>query len=325
MRRLPPAFLTLPPPGDRALPALVRKVRLLGVRALLTTPGVPFAGRLRRELEADGPGTLDRVGAADVLPRLLCLAAGIAREEALDGLETLYDSPSPSFAVGAGAHLAAADTFPMAHLEAHPDKDGNALDLGDRSPEDWVDALRSALGIVAAALPEWDVGIRPHVVGRWVPVGCDDREHRSASYREAPGLAYLTLHPDPLTMAEAVLHEAQHSALNLLSWFDPLLDDADDVLVTSPVRPDPRPLRGVLLAAHAFVPVAAMHLRLAEAEHGAASGDRFAVRRAEVLRSNEDALAILEARAHPTSAGRRVLRDLRGLQDAVVAATPEAA
>jgi len=311
--------LTLPSPEDRTLAGLLRKVRLLGVRALLTTPGAPLAERVRRELEDDGPATLERIGAPDVLPRLLCLAAGLSVGRALDGLETLYDAAAPSVPVDGSAHLALVDTFPLANVEAHPDKDGNDLDLGGRPPDAWVDALRGALGIAEAALPEWSSGVRPWAVRRWVPVGCDDREHRSASYREAPGLAYLTLHPDPLTMAEAVVHEAQHTALNLLSWFDPLLED-DDVLVASPVRPDPRPLRGVLLAAHAFVPVAAMHLRLAESAHPVASAGRFAERRAEVLQANADALATLQARARPTPAGARVIDGLRALHDAVAAA-----
>ena len=35
----------------------------------------------------------------------------------------------------------------------------------------------------------------------------------------------------------------------------------------SPVRPDPRPLWGILLAVHAFLPVAVMHRRLRADSH----------------------------------------------------------
>jgi HEXXH motif-containing protein len=237
-------------------------------------------------------------------------------EECLDGLEEYLEGGSvPTVPVADGVHLALEDSNPLAMVEAHPDKAGNALDLGGRDVDVWVQSLRDALDVVAFALPEWTAGIQPQALGRILPVGYDDREHRSASYREAPGSAYLSLHPDPLTMAEALVHEGQHSALNLLSHFDPLLKDAPDVLVSSPVRPDPRPLRGVLLAVHAFVPVAALHLRLAAA--GRPLGPRFVERRREVLQSNADALATLDAHGHPTELGGRVIRDLRALHQAV--------
>lgn len=319
MRRLPSACLTLPSPDDRTLPSLARKARLLGIRALLSTPGVALANRVRRELEADGPGTLERVGAPDVLPRLLCLAAGIAHDDAVRDLEQLYDRPAESLPVAEGVHLALRDTFPLAHLEGHPDKDGNAWDLGGQDTARWVEALGAAFQVIESALPEWNSGVRPHACARVVPTGWDDAQHRSASFREAPGLAYLSLHPNPLTMAEAVVHEGQHSALNLLSHFDALLDDGPDVLVTSPVRPDPRPLRGVLFAVHAFVPVAALHLRLAEADHPLAHASGFVQRRQQVLHSNHDGLTTLEG-AHPTAWGTRILRELRALHDAVAAA-----
>ena len=57
---------------------------------------------------------------------------------------------------------------------------------------------------------------------RVVPVGFHAEQHLSASYREAPGLVYLTLHPSPLTLAEAIIHETQHVKLNALSWLDPI-------------------------------------------------------------------------------------------------------
>ena len=75
-------FLTLPAAEDRTLASLHRKVRLLGLRAILSaSPPSPSAARLQRSLrgglETDGPATLARIGAPDVLPRALCLAAGV--------------------------------------------------------------------------------------------------------------------------------------------------------------------------------------------------------------------------------------------------------
>jgi HEXXH motif-containing protein len=293
-------------------------VRLLGLRAWITAQH-PSSDRVRAELEEDGHRALARAGEPDVLPRLLCLAGGVlSAEECLAGIEAVSSgSGAPRVQVASGVHLALEDTNPLRDIEAHPGKDGNTLDLGGRAPDVWVAALRAALDAIDEVLPEWSSGIRPFAMSRFVPVGYDPVEHRSASFREAPGLAYLSLHPDPLTMAEAIMHEAQHSALNLLSWFDPLLTNDPAQLAASPLRPDPRPLLGVLLAAHAFVPVAALHLRLASRNHPLSEGPRFAERRAEVCAANTEALEVLEAAARPTTAGARVLQDLRVLHDAV--------
>jgi HEXXH motif-containing protein len=45
----------------------------------------------------------------------------------------------------------------------------------------------------------------------------------------------------------------------VLLELDALLENAFSPLYPSPVRPDPRPLHGVLLAVHAFLPVARLY------------------------------------------------------------------
>jgi HEXXH motif-containing protein len=219
-------------------------------------------------------------------------------------------------------HLSLLDTNPLAMIEDHPQKSGNAVSLGGRPAGDWVRAMDGALALVAAALPSWFAEL-PHALERVVPVGCDAERHLSASYREAPRLAYLSLHPDPVTMAEALVHETQHTKLNTLAWFDPVLHNAWTSWTASPVRPDLRPLMGVLMAAHAFVPVAALHFGLAEAGHPLALTPTFAKRRAQVLASNARALAVLDATAEPTAIGARLLRDLGRLHADLARAAPD--
>jgi HEXXH motif-containing protein len=136
----------------------------------------------------------------------------------------------------------------------------------------------------------------------------------SASYREAPGLCYVTLHPDLVTMAEALIHETQHGKLNALSFFDPVLENGYSEWSESPVRPDLRPLMGVLLAVHAFVPVAAFHQRLAEIDHPLSRSVETRRRRAAVLDSNARGLETLRDKAKPTSLGARILSELSALQ-----------
>jgi HEXXH motif-containing protein len=219
--------------------------------------------------------------------------------------------------------LALLDTNPLAMIEGHPEKRGNALDLGSRAPREWIAALDEALGLVRAGIPTWHAEI-PAALDRILPVGWGAERHLSASYREAPRIAYLSLHPSALTLAEAIVHETQHTKVNVLSWFDPVLENAWTEWTESPVRPDLRPLMGVLMAAHAFVPVAALHHGLAVGGHQVASTPEFQARRAHVLASNGRALSILQARGRPTMAGARLLQGLETLHAELIETVPGA-
>lgn len=378
------ALLTLPRTGDRTMPRLTRKVRLLAVRHLLTAtlPDKPTAlvavqRVLMRALKRDDAAVLDAIGQPDVLPWLLlsqqgmwstaeCLRAAVPNllaalgrtpEGALwdvpvsslaaNGRRWSFDAPAqgltidpvgielrladgtvarladlPSEAIdhpiGAGVSLATWDGFPMSMVEDHPDKDGNAIDLGGHPLSAWTDALAAALQMVQRGLPAWHAEL-PRTLKRLIPVGYEPEKHLSASYREAPNTAWLTLHPNRLTLAEAMVHETQHGKLNTAMLLDPLLKNGRTFWTDSPVRPDLRPLIGVLLAVHAFVPVAALHHALADEF----PDDRgFAERRAQVLASNERGLKILRESAEPTELGARILRDLSALHDALVTAAP---
>ena len=177
--------------------------------------------------------------------------------------------------------------------------------------EAWGTALGEALALIDL-LPSWR-GELDALGVRLLPVGFEPERHLSASYREAPGIVYLTLHPSRLTLAEALVHECQHGKLNLLTWLDPVLKNGQTTWTPSPVRPDLRPLMGVLLAAHAFVPVAALHAALEESDHPLAKTPTFGRRKAEVLSGNARALEILDRLADPTPTGRRVLDALHAL------------
>lgn len=223
---------------------------------------------------------------------------------------------TPFLALGHGLSLSIWDKNPLSMLEEHPDKHGNALSLGGRDQEAWRAALSEALKLLEAGLPAW-LGELPDTLCRLVPVGFEPERHLSASYREAPGVAYLTLHPDPLTLAEAIVHEAQHSKLNLLSWLDAVLVNGRTTWTPSPVRPDLRPLMGVLLAVHAFVPVAALHAGLAAMDHPISRAAPFQRRRAEVLASNQRGVVVLQRLAEPTELGQRLLHELVVLHSAL--------
>src|SRR6185503_4671918 len=110
----------------------------------------------------------------------------------------------------------------------------------------------------------------------------------SASYQEAIGTIYMTLHPSLMTMAEAVIHEFSHNKINALFELDDVLENAWAPLYTSPVRPDPRPLHGVLLAVHAFLPVARLYERMIEQGDPLAESSAFRGRYAAIRRINRE-------------------------------------
>src|SRR5258708_27261484 len=113
-------------------------------------------------------------------------------------------------------------------------------------------------------------------------ISWDGVKHLSASYQEILGTIYLTLHPSQMTLTEALIHEFSHNKINALFEVDDVLENAWSPLYTSPVRPDPRPLHGVLLAVHAFLPVARLYEKMTEADHPLARRGEFAQRFARI-------------------------------------------
>lgn len=229
------------------------------------------------------------------------------------GPTVLSDAPDrPFYTIDRGIVLATVDDNPLAMVEAHPDKSGNALDLGARPVEEWVASLRDAFDRVGRYLPivreEMDL-----VLHQLVPVGADDEKHLSASYREALGTIYLTIHPSAMTMTEALIHEFSHNKLNAMLELDPLLENAFYPLFTSPVRPDPRPLHGVLLAVHAFLPVAELYRQMIERDDPLARSEAFRGRFATIVRKNHEGTSVLLENARPTAAGRALLDEIRRL------------
>ncbi len=148
-----------------------------------------------------------------------------------------------------------------------------------------------------------------------VPVGYDAERHLSASYQEAIGTLYLTLHPQLMTMTEALIHEFSHNKLGALLELDPLLENAFHPLYKSPVRPDPRPLHGVLLAVHAFQPVARLYERMIEADHPRARSADFRRRYQQILATNREGAETVLTHGVPTEVGAAVLDEIRRWDD----------
>ena len=220
------------------------------------------------------------------------------------------NAKNPFFEINEHTKLALADNNPLSMFEAHPDKEGNAIDLGGKDVQEWTTMLKDAFSLVAEFLPdlrrEMDL-----LIQQIVPVGYHPQKHLSASYQEAIGTIYMTLHPNLMTMTEALIHEFSHNKINALFEVDPLLHNAFSPLYTSPVRPDPRPLHGVLLAVHAFLPVARLYERMIDAGHPLAKRPGFEQRFADVRKINAEGAAVVLENGKPTEIGRGVLDEIR--------------
>jgi HEXXH motif-containing protein len=207
------------------------------------------------------------------------------------------------------SRFALADDSPLAQFETHPDKAGSGLDLGGKSADEWTSALRDALDLVRLGLPsiadEIDL-----LIEQLVPVGYDAERHLSASYAEFVGTIYLSLHPDVLTLAEALIHEHSHNKINMLWTLAPVLDNAFAPLYSSPFRPDPRPLHGVLLGVHAFLPVERLYEELEARNHPVMRQSGIEQRRQRVRERNAAACDMLKLHAQPTASGRPIVEEI---------------
>ncbi|MCB9754687.1 MAG: hypothetical protein H6713_32525 [Myxococcales bacterium] len=209
-----------------------------------------------------------------------------------------------------GPVLALVDNNPISDFEAHPDKQGNALDLGGRSRDEWRASLEAALAHIGRFMPALRGEIEL-IVHQIIPVGYDAHAHLSASYQEDIGTLYMTLHPRLMTMVEAVIHEFSHNKINALFELDAVLHNAFHPLYKSPVRPDPRPLHGVLLAVHAFQPVARLYERMIEERAPGSDHPDFRRRFQTIVRGNHEGASVLLEHGQPTEAGAAVLDEIR--------------
>ncbi len=230
------------------------------------------------------------------------------------GLGLPADVEHPYLTIVPGVFLALTDNNPLANFEAHPDKNGNQLDLGGRDPTEWLESLRQAIAAIDAHLPLVGEEIRL-CMRLFVPVGYDEQKHLSASFQEAIGLIYLTLHPQQMTMTEAVLHEFQHNKINAAFRLDPLLHNAWSPLYPSPVRPDPRPLHGVVLAVHAFQPIARLYEEMARAGRPESLNAFWNERFRKIIHINRAGAETVLGNAQATAAGQGMFAEMQALDE----------
>ena len=279
LTRLPPRILSLAARASLAIPP--------DVKGVIFSPGRAILERDGERIELDLPA----------------IAAG--EDPARAGIVA-----RPYHPIAGEIVLATVDNNPRASFGAEPGEPGNPVDLGGHAPAEWAAALGAALAIIAAHLPDLAREIDLYVRA-FVPTGYHAETHRSASYRESIGAIYITLHPNVMTLAEAVIHEFSHNKLHALFELDPVIENDAAARFASPVRPDPRPLRGVLLALHAFLPVARLYEKMTEARHPLSLRHYFPERYAQIRGLNREGASTVFAHAKPTPVGRALIDEMR--------------
>lgn len=135
----------------------------------------------------------------------------------------------------------------------------------------------------------------------------------SATSTDAFGAVALSLPPDPVALALALVHEFQHAKLSALLDLTELHQARADVRYYAPWRDDPRPLPGLLQGVYAFLGVT--DFWRVQRHHLAGTADlahfEFARWREQTSRAVEE----LSVSAELTEPGRQILAGARAALD----------
>ena len=125
-------------------------------------------------------------------------------------------------------------------------------------------------------------------------------EFRSGSIAGIPGLVFVEMTRKQLLVLEALVHESAHLHFHIAEFDNDFITAAHDVRYASPLRPDPRPLRGIFLALHALIYMCAFYK-----DWQLCTGDACATEaRQDLLRHRDAASETLRgAHAHLSPAG----------------------
>jgi HEXXH motif-containing protein len=125
---------------------------------------------------------------------------------------------------------------------------------------------------------------------------------RSAHSPSVPGLVEADLDRGPVQTIELVVHETAHLHLRAAEAAGDLVEPGHVGTYASPLRPEPRPLAGILLAYHALAYICAALAEAAEA--GVVDAERAGQAVADLARRRDEARTVLdEAGRHLTEAG----------------------
>nr|WP_251692611.1 HEXXH motif domain-containing protein [Streptomyces sp. CHD11] len=181
--------------------------------------------------------------------------------------------------------------IPLEDLDPYRDLDGPVppARLDHDEAVAWQRLFDEAVAILAGADgagpgrldPAWIRSVVPWARTALLPPPPPD-VRVSASSGDAYGAMVVSRPSSALALAEALVHEFQHSKLAALIHLFPLLSDDRAERFYAPWRPDPRHLTGLLHGAYAFTGVAGFWRdRLADPEYAGTAAYHFALRRTQ--------------------------------------------
>ena len=192
-----------------------------------------------------------------------------------------------------------------------------ALDIGFLPPNpritaDFTPKVEGGLALLDNALPQLAGEIRALL--RQIVIAASDPKKRlqfdGGSHFQLWGALFLNgqFHPDALAVAEVLTHECGHCLLFGFSTKEALVENGDDELFASPLRPDPRPMDGIF---HATFVSARMHWAMDQLSRspilGRADQERAAKAAAEDLRNFHAGQEIVRAHGRLTATGQGLL------------------
>jgi HEXXH motif-containing protein len=129
---------------------------------------------------------------------------------------------------------------------------------------------------------------------------------RSCSQATLPGLVWTDLAGGEAQIMETVVHETAHNHIYTAEAEAPLVDPGHQDRYSSPLRPEPRPLRGIMLACHALAYICAAFV---DAQHNGYFERGFpeAVFSDLALRRDHAERTLTENRRHLTEHGNYFL------------------
>jgi hypothetical protein len=173
-------------------------------------------------------------------------------------------------------------------------------DGGAQLERDITCFMRAAQALMAlpACLP-WLSATR--VVVPLVPA--PDSSFNSSSQPEFPGLVFSDT-KDESQILEALMHETAHHYFRLAEAAGPLVEPTHQDTYASPLRDDPRPLRGIFLAFHALAYIVAFFEYARKRGQSLVAAEEL---QELALKRDEAHHVLRDARAQLTPAGRNFL------------------
>lgn len=244
------------------------------------------------------------------LPTLGMLTVGGGRPRAVTRIDLDSERWTPLRVItvqtfGRTAHISLDDLDPYRDCHGHPPADR----LGDAAWRSWLNVITQAWQLLNAYAPDDAADLLAGLTSI-VPLRRRAAGARlSASCGDAFGGFGATLPADAAECAIDMVHEFSHSKLNTLHELAPLYLPNDDLRYFAPWRPDPRPVGGLLLGAHAFTAVAKLWRALSADPHLAVRAtSQFAIVRTQL----RDVVPDLLAAPGLTEVGRTLAATLAG-------------